>query len=597
MLVPVLFEIAFVAVLAVMLLQSMHELDRLERANRVLLGLNRIETLLACGTASLVRGNAPAPKQIRQIDELLTVLNPHSYKALGAEYAPELEETLSDVVDMRDSTLQVLTRLRKVIADPSITPNMRQKYFGQNELLTLFMSCNTMSQRVVDLETRVRTAEPKELEQLRLTMGLLLFSGITVSSAITFVLARVVTLDIMKRLEIISENAQAIAASRELAPPVEGTDEIAQLDRVLHQSSQLLNEANRKEAVILANAVDIICSLDAKLRFQAISAAVSKVWNYDPADLLGQSALSLLKVDTADATRQALQRIAEGPFEGSLENIVKCSDGSQKNSLWTVRWSPADRAYYCVIHDVTELRAIEDLKKQFLSMVSHDLRTPLMSIGLSIDLMTSGKRGPITEKVAGMLNKTKTSLSRLIELVNQLLELQKLEAGKMQLDLKCVSASDVCAAARESLESMAANARVQIKGPIGDAALLADEGRLVQVMTNLISNAIKFSPADSIITLSLVAAPGLADGDFVRVNVADQGPGIAETQRALLFEKFTQSSARSNISIKGTGLGLAITKAIIEAHDGEVGVDSEIGKGSTFWIKIRKFADDSEGDL
>jgi signal transduction histidine kinase len=300
----------------------------------------------------------------------------------------------------------------------------------------------------------------------------------------------------------------------------------------------------------------------------------------------------VLTNNTIEPTRKALQRIVDSSHEGELENVVRCRDGSLKNSLWTVRWSNQERSYYCVVHDITELRAIENLKQQFVSMVSHDLRTPLSSIGISLALLTEGRRGPVSEPVLQMIGKAQKGMHRLTDLVNELLDLEKLESGKMHLDLACVSASDVFAAAKESLETMAAMAHVDIKGPAGEAAVRADEGRLVQAVTNLLSNAIKFSPAGSTISLTIAKENGQA-----KISVTDQGMGIPEDKRAMLFEKFTRTQAASNVDVKGTGLGLAITKAIVEAHDGTIGVDSQMGKGSTFWIRLPLFFEKGEVPL
>ncbi|MGH9553092.1 MAG: PAS domain S-box protein, partial [Terriglobales bacterium] len=399
-LVPVLFELLFVAGLAVGLSRSAQELDRMEMSNIVLLRLNIIEGQIGRGMLSIARGKKTVQENLQTIDQMISVLEPKGSKSFYAERAPELQEALSEIGEMRESLGQALKKLRSVLSDPTIKEEQRMRYFPQNELLTLAMSTGNMSHRVLDLETQMRATEPQEIASLRIKIASLLCGGMAVSVAITILLARFLTLDIINRLKLIRTNAQLIAASRPLPPIMEGTDEIAQLDRVLHESNQRLDDAHRKEAAILANTVDIICSLDAKLRFQGVSAAAARVWQCRAEDLLGQSVLSLLKPETVDATRQILQKITAEPFAGTLENIVKCSDGSEKNSLWTVRWSAQDRVYYCVIHDVTELRAIENLKKQFLSMVSHDLRAPLMSTGLSLELMLTGKRGALTQQTA-----------------------------------------------------------------------------------------------------------------------------------------------------------------------------------------------------
>ena len=173
------------------------------------------------------------------------------------------------------------------------------------------------------------------------------------------------------------------------------------------------------------------------------------------------------------------------------------------------------------------------------------------------------------------------SANRLTELVAELLELEKLEAGKLNLDLAPVSASDVCEAAKELLLGLAQKNSVQLKGPTGEALIMAEEKRMVQMIANLMSNAIKFSPKDSTVTISIVK-----DEVFAEIRISDQGPGIAADERALIFEKFRQARTAEVVAAKGTGLGLAIVRALAESHGGEVGVDSEVGKGSTFFIRV-----------
>jgi len=207
-------------------------------------------------------------------------------------------------------------------------------------------------------------------------------------------------------------------------------------------------------------------------------------------------------------------------------------------------------------------------------------------------MLTEGKKGVISEGAIKELNRVQTSANRLTELVGELLELEKLEAGKLNLDLAPVSASDVCEAAKELLLGLAQKNTVQLKGPIGEALIMAEEKRMVQMITNLMSNAIKFSPKDSTVTISIVK-----DETFAEIRISDQGPGIAADDKALIFEKFRQSRTAEGVTAKGTGLGLAIVRALAESHGGEVGVESEVGKGSTFFIRVPLVQETSEQEL
>ncbi|HEY9719922.1 MAG TPA: HAMP domain-containing sensor histidine kinase, partial [Trichormus sp.] len=260
---------------------------------------------------------------------------------------------------------------------------------------------------------------------------------------------------------------------------------------------------------------------------------------------------------------------------------VRRQDGTLKNCRWIVRWSSTDNLFFCVVHDVTALRAVQKLKQNFLAIVSHDLRTPLTSVGISLEILRSGKRGPLPQSVSSLVERAHRSSSRLADLVNELLELEKLEAGKLLLETANVSAADICEEAKSGLSTMAKMADVQLEGPEEDVILVADGARVEQVMINLLSNAIKFSPRHSCVTITLTI-----EGDHAVFRVTDEGPGVPPDQRSIIFERFCQSPTVPNLALKSTGLGLAIVKAIVEAHDGVVGLDSELGQGSTFWFKL-----------
>jgi signal transduction histidine kinase len=211
---------------------------------------------------------------------------------------------------------------------------------------------------------------------------------------------------------------------------------------------------------------------------------------------------------------------------------------------------------------------------------------------MSLELLLTGKRGEFSEPVRKEIEKADRGTKRLKELADDLLDLGKLESGKQSLDRSPVHAFNICAAAKEALEDLAKGAEIKVVGPNSDALVLGNENRLVQTVVNLLSNAIKFSPRGSTITLSVERK-----GDVAEFTVTDQGPGMPAEDIPLVFQKFRQSAAKSNVAVKGTGLGLAIVKAIVEAHQGEVGVRSEPGKGTTFWFTVSACEGEEEEDL
>ncbi|MDZ4832708.1 MAG: HAMP domain-containing sensor histidine kinase [Candidatus Melainabacteria bacterium] len=221
------------------------------------------------------------------------------------------------------------------------------------------------------------------------------------------------------------------------------------------------------------------------------------------------------------------------------------------------------------------------MKQEFIAMVSHDLRSPLTAILATFDLLSNGVLGNLTEKGGTRIDMAKLSLKRLINLINDLLDLDKLESGTIEVDLKSVTADSILVLAAESLRGMAEQNDINLEVKKNDIRLLADEDRLMQVLTNFVSNAIKFSPADGVVTLSCQEKDG-----FAEFRVDDNGRGIPPEMVDLVFERFKQVSADDHKVKKGSGLGLAISKAIIEAHGGTIGVTSTVGVGSSFWFRI-----------
>jgi signal transduction histidine kinase len=290
---------------------------------------------------------------------------------------------------------------------------------------------------------------------------------------------------------------------------------------------------------------------------------------------------ALLDEKTIEHTKQVFYKIAQTGQTGQVENLVKCGDGKRRFFSWSISWSEARRGFFCVAHDVSEIKEIQALKQNFLAMVSHDIRAPLQAVAMSLELLLAGKRGALSDSVRKEIEKADRGTKRLKELADDLLDLGKLESGKQSLECLEVHAFNVCAAAKEALEDLANSAGTKMVGPKGDALIWGNQNRLVQAVVNLLSNAIKFSPRDSTITLSLATRDKL-----VEIAVTDQGPGMPAEDIPLVFQKFRQSTAKANVAVKGTGLGLAIVKAIVDAHQGEVGIRSELGKGTTFWFTI-----------
>jgi signal transduction histidine kinase len=234
------------------------------------------------------------------------------------------------------------------------------------------------------------------------------------------------------------------------------------------------------------------------------------------------------------------------------------------------------------VHDVSERHRVEELKQEFVSMITHDLRTPLASIQFTLELLSKKESTNLSEQWINRLASTQGSCTRLIGLINNLLDLEKLRSGKLDLGLEERPLNDIIERSLDSVRGFAEQQKVELQAPHTSAAVLADSERIVQVLVNLLSNAVKFSPSGQ--TVSVEASPV---DSFVEVRVVDHGRGIPASKISEIFDRFAQvSRADAHVKGGGSGLGLTICKAIVEGHGGTIGVSSQEGNGSTFWFRI-----------
>ena len=230
---------------------------------------------------------------------------------------------------------------------------------------------------------------------------------------------------------------------------------------------------------------------------------------------------------------------------------------------------------------VEQLKAVERLKNGFLSTVSHELRTPLTSIMGSLGLLASGAVGPLADEAVEVVAIAERNAIRLIALINDILDLERLETGTIELQFAQVPIESVLRRAMESLATFGQTHGVTVDAPEVSSMIWADPDRIVQVLVNLLSNAVKFSPPGGVVTIGV----GLREG-WVEFRVTDRGRGVPAAHRRTIFERFRQVETSDAREKGGTGLGLAICKSIIEQHGGTIGVESEDDDGSTFWFRV-----------
>ncbi len=359
-------------------------------------------------------------------------------------------------------------------------------------------------------------------------------------------------------------------------------NEVMALEDLTYNLSHALDEAIERETAIADYSPNLLVSLDRNGCILAVSPAVAKLWHYRPEQLLGVSIKDITFQDDVDKTQRAIDTACAGDGKAELENRILCGNTQKLDMLWSLEWSATHRSLFCTATDITARKEIERLKEEFLAMISHDLRTPLAAVLASIQmleaLLTAGEEN-LSDRSRNLLSISQTNIQRLLGLVNEILDAEKLSAGKLVMDFAMCDIAEVVKTSIESVQGFAEQEEITLDWHADKVLLRADSGRLVQAVVNLLSNAVKFSPKGS--TVKVTAHH---DDKYVVIKITDQGPGIPAKHKTHIFERFQQLGVASGLP--GTGLGLVICRDIVKAHNGEVGFESQAGKGSTFWIQL-----------
>jgi PAS domain S-box-containing protein len=240
--------------------------------------------------------------------------------------------------------------------------------------------------------------------------------------------------------------------------------------------------------------------------------------------------------------------------------------------------------------DISDRREVEKLKDEFISIVSHELRTPLTSIQGALDLLAGGALADRPEYAQHMLNIAAKNADRLVRLINDMLDIERIESGKVTMTKQVCDAADLMSSAVDALENMARQAKVNLSVSPLSARLWADPDRIIQVLTNLLSNAIKFSPPDSTVwlTAEMVNREDSSSTSTTHIlfKIKDRGRGIPVDKLETIFGRFQQVDASDSRKKGGTGLGLAICRSIVHHHDGQIWAESVLGAGSTFYFTL-----------
>nr|WP_269078873.1 ATP-binding protein [Sphingobium ummariense] len=355
--------------------------------------------------------------------------------------------------------------------------------------------------------------------------------------------------------------------------------------RALREARDL---ASRQES-IFDSAKDGMIVINPSGSIESLNPSAAKMFGQDAADLLRRDIGVLFEIaPDRGRVESFLRRLGANRREtyGQVQEFVgRRPDGSSfpvEVSISPVRLVEST-LFLAVIRDISERREIEQMKTEFVATVSHELRTPLTSIAGSLGLISGGAAGELSPKAARLVEIAHSNALRLVRLINDILDIEKIEAGRMQFDIRPIALDQLLPKAVQQSAGFASQFDVQVDiiPPPAGAAVLADEDRLMQVLTNLLSNAIKFSKPGGVVSLSVTSL----DRRY-RISVADRGSGIPDSFRERIFSKFAQADGSDTRQKGGTGLGLSIVREIVLRLGGSVSFESAEGEGTVFHVDL-----------
>jgi two-component system phosphate regulon sensor histidine kinase PhoR len=497
----------------------------------------------------------------------------------------------TQLAELRDQQIQIADDWYATVAEPQIAARQQgatspaeqtTAVDAGNQRLDVFREVNAEYEQ--GLRARIQTLSSDIDDARPLIRWGAILGGLTVI-ALTILLSlhliRMILAPLLSLQEVVADIDSGNTSRRVPALRVAELDLLGgAINRMLDslQSSGTEAEVERSRfATIVESANEGIVVVDPDGMVSDMNPAACRMFDTDMETAAGHPAADLgmftdgeLRTMPRDTRGDVPQPIVRQRADRVLSAIVSPmraagSNGERTGSVWVLR-------------DVTELARIDEMKNEFISVVSHELRTPLTAIKGFTDLILEGEAGDISDEQRSFLEIVQSNSDRLVALINDMLDISRIESGRISLDLDEIDLPHTVTRALATLRPLIEEKHLSVQTELDDSApiVLADEARLLQILTNLISNACKYTPQNGWITVRTEALEGQ-----VAISVSDTGMGIPPESLPQVFSKFYRVDQPASRDIGGTGLGLAITKSLVEMHGGRVNIASKVGVGTT----------------
>ncbi len=512
--VPLGFQILFVFLFCQLLSDIDREFDRQYESQGILARLRQTENTITRGLLVLVSANLEnqdAPEEeIRKLKvelksaiqflEELKVIRPNLINNISTN-----QKTAGDALALLD-TVQV------VFGKGSDIPNTKRFKVIRTDSYALFGHSQKELRKLIDSEMQVRVSSPALVSKSENMLLALVVGGIFIDIVLAWLLVKLFTDDLVLRLSKTADNARSIAIEKPFAFKVTGSDEVAMLNRQLEGAAENLNERRQRERAILQTAEDAILSVDHTYRVVNASGAVEALFFENKNEILGKPVIDLLSADWRNQVQGFFEEVfktgkvsfveIQRTILGRATHGVAPTDGALVDLRVSARRSVDEKFIVAIVQDISKRKQLERVKQQFVSMVSHDVRTPLASVTSALSLIVTGVKGSLPEPAKKAVAEAELESMRLTERIQNILDVERLESGVLELQKEHASLFDAVDEAVSLVDALLKERKVTVKREFKDYSLKSDRYWLSQVFKHLLTSIVEAGEPEATVEIT-----------------------------------------------------------------------------------------------